>query len=139
MTAKAIKKLLKTSSQDWTGVHFNNVNTSISSTPDPRDQVSVYSNTEIKTIKNNVNTNIRNAPGYEGWDREYVGDNELKMIYYFSDKVSANSFIHGSNRPDKIVKDRFVSVLTEKNIRYSSQWILVDENGQEEVVFTFNV
>jgi hypothetical protein len=139
MTAKAIKKLVKTQSQDWSGVYFDKVQKSVSSTPDPRDQVSVYSNNEIVTIKTNVNTNIKSAPGFEGWDREYVGDNELKIIYYFSDKESANSFIHGSNRPLKSVKDEFLSVLTEKNVRYSSQWILVDDNGQEEVVYTFNV
>jgi hypothetical protein len=138
MTAKAIKRLLKTSSQDWTGVHFNKVNTSISSTPDPRDQVSVYSTAEIKKIKNNVDTNIKNVTGYEGWDREYIGDNELKIIYYFSNRQTANSFIHGSSRPNRVTKEEFDSMLTEKNVRYTSQWILVDENGQEEVVSTYN-
>jgi hypothetical protein len=138
MSAKAIKKLLKTSSQDWTGVYFHRVSTSMSSTPDPRDQVSVYSNNEIKTIKNNVNMNIRNAPGYEGWDREYVGDNELRLIYYFSNKESANSFINGSNRPNSSARQEAISLIDSKNVRYSSQWILVDENGQEEVVFTHN-
>jgi hypothetical protein len=138
MTAKAIKKLTKTTDQDWSGVYFNKIDTSVSSTFDPRDQEHVYSNTEIRVIKDNMKTNIRLAPGYEGWDREYVGNNELKLIYYFSDKESANSFIHGSNRPNKPAKEAFVSLVSEKNVRYSSQWILVDENDLEEIVFTYN-
>jgi hypothetical protein len=138
MAFKAVKKLTKTPDQDWSGVYINKVEQSVSSTPDPRDQKIVYNSDEVETIRKNYSANIKSSPGFEGWDREYVGDNELKLIYYFSSKETANSFIHGSSRPNKVTRENFVSVLEQKNIKYSSQWILVDENGQEEVMITYN-
>jgi hypothetical protein len=140
MTVRAIKKFTKTSSQDWSGVYIKNINSTISSTPDPRDQETMYSNTEIVLIRDNIRENIKNAPGYEGWDREYVGNNELRLIYYFSDRILANTFIHASPTPNKNVRETFInSVIKQKPTNYNSQWILIDENGQEEVITVNNV
>jgi len=140
MTVKAVKKFTKTSNQNWSGIYIKNISSTLNSTPDPRDQQTMYSNDEIRIIKDNVRENIRNAPGYEGWDREYVGDNELRLIYYFTDAVSANTFIHASPTPNKNVRETFInSVIKQKPTNYSFQWILIHENGQEEVVPINNV
>lgn len=138
MTVKAVKKLTKTSDQDWSGVYIKNIHSTVGSTPDPRDQQCVYNSEEIRTIRSNIEHNIKGSPGWEGWDREYVGDNELKLIYYFSDRVNANTFIHGSPVPNKNTKEQYISTLSQKSIRYSVQWSLIDENGQEEVISNSN-
>jgi hypothetical protein len=139
MTVRAIKKFTKTSDQDWSGIYIKNINSTLSSTPDPRDQETMYSNSEVRLIKDNIRENIRNAPGYEGWDREYVGTNELRLIYYFADIVSANTFIHASPTPNKNVRETFInSVIKQKPTNYNSQWVLIDENGQEEVIVVNN-
>jgi hypothetical protein len=98
----------------------------------------MFSNTEIRSIRNNIRENVRGANGYEGWDREYVGNNELRLIYYFEDRISANTFIHASPLPQQNVNVRFSKIIKEKTINYNSQWILIDENGQEEVIVINN-
>lgn len=134
MTVKAIKTFTKTSEQDWSGVYIKNINSTVGSVADPRDQQCVYTNNEISIIRSNIESNIKGAPGWEGWDRQYVGNNQLKLIYYFSDRITANTFIYGSPVPNKNTKEQFVSTLKQKAIRYTVQWSLVDENGQEEVI-----
>jgi hypothetical protein len=135
MTVKAVKKFIKSSSQDWSGIYIKNISSTISSTPDPRDQQNMYSNTEVRIIRNDIRDNIKGSPGYEGWDREYVGENELKMIYYFADRVSANTFIHASPVPNVNVKVTYINtVLKQKPTGYTLKWFIVDENGQEEEI-----
>jgi hypothetical protein len=138
MTVKAVKKITKTSDQDWSGVYIKNVSSTLNSLPDARDQQNMFSNTEIRSIRNNIRENVRGANGYEGWDREYVGNNELRLIYYFEDRISANTFIHASPLPQQNVNVRFSKIIKEKTINYNSQWILIDENGQEEVIVINN-
>jgi hypothetical protein len=138
MTVKAIRKITKTSDQDWSGVYIKNVSSTLNSLPDARDQQNMFSNTEIRSIRNNIRENVRGANGYEGWDREYVGNNELRLIYYFEDRISANTFIHASPLPQQNVNVRFSKIIKEKTINYNSQWILIDENGQEEVIVINN-
>jgi hypothetical protein len=138
MTIKAVKKITKTSDQDWSGVYIKNVSSTLNSLPDARDQQNMFSNTEIRSIRNNIRENVRGANGYEGWDREYVGNNELRLIYYFEDRISANTFIHASPLPQQNVNVRFSKIIKEKTINYNSQWILIDENGQEEVIVINN-
>jgi hypothetical protein len=138
MTVKAIKTLTKTSDQDWSGVFFKNISSTVNSTSDPRDQQSVYSSEDLLLIRSNTKYNIESHPGYEGWDREYVGENELKVIYYFSDRINANTFALGSSTPNSNTKQQYISLLREKSPTYSVQWSLVDENGQEEVIYTRN-
>jgi hypothetical protein len=138
MTVKAIRKITKTSDQDWSGVYIKKIETSVGSTPDPRDQVTNYSNSEIRIIRDEVKYNIRNAEGYEGWDREYVGENELRLIYYFSNRSSANTFIHAFPSPHKGVKKEFIGILKDKTTSYTGSWFIVDENNQEEEIIITN-
>lgn len=139
MSVKAVKKITKTSGQDWSGIYIKNVSSTVGSTPDPRDQQNMYSNTEVRTIRNEIRDNIKGSPGYEGWDREYVGENELKLIYYFSDKVSANTFIHATPTPNKNVREAYVNdVLKQRPTGYSAKWFIVDENNQEEEIVINN-
>jgi len=138
MTVRAIKKFFKTSDQDWSGIYINTKrlsSTKSSVAPDPRDDLNVFSNTEVRIIKDNIKENINNAVGYEGWDREYVGDNELRLIYYFSDRISANTFIHAFPTPNKNVRETFVSTILNKTKNYyRAEWVLIDENGLEETI-----
>lgn len=139
MTVKAIKKFTKSADQDWSGVYIKNIASTIGSSADPRDQQNMYSNTEVRIIRDDIRDNIKGSPGYEGWDREYVGENELKLIYYFSDRIAANTFIHARPVPNVNTKITYINtVVKQKPTGYSVKWFIVDENNQEEEIVINN-
>jgi len=90
----------KTNEQDWSGVIVKAAN-SLNSTYDPRDDDSnkvmteqdrVAKYTKFRAAKDEL------AEKYIGWDREYVGDNQLNIIHYTSDVESARLLYVSSRR-----------------------------------------
>ena len=108
----------KTTEQDWSGVIIN-TERSMSSTFDERD------NDSKKIISDEEKSNhvskfveIVNELGddYVGWDKEYVDNNQLKIIYSFRNIESAKMFYIKSNKTHDM---------------YEVKWRLVNPVGYE--------
>jgi hypothetical protein len=129
MEVKLIKLLKKTEDQDWSGKHLN-VKTARNTTPDPRDSGN-FSDYERKILKMESRFNIRNCDGYRGWDREYVDDNTLKIIYYFDTLEHAKNTSISRNES---IRSSYIKVIQENtkdnpDIVYSYLWYIADENN----------
>ena len=134
MTVKLIKQLTKTPEQDWSGIWFKEFDSSMNSKPDPRDAQPNYDETEARTLKNHIRDNIKNAVGYVGWDREYVSDDVVRLIWHFESKETAYGYLAGRNITDAEKLNDYKNVLRSKKnaYNYTGQWIMVDEDGTEE-------
>jgi hypothetical protein len=136
MPVKLIKQLTKTSDQDWSGIWFKEFESSMSSSPDSRDGQPNYDDTQARTLKNHIRDNIKSAPGYIGWAREYVNDDVVRLIWHFGNKETAYGYLMGRSIRDANTFNSYKNVIRSKknDYNYTGQWIIVDENGSEENV-----
>jgi len=92
--------------ETWDGVYIGDVSKAISTKElDPRDNNS-YSDEEKSIFKSHLES-LSKLDGYLGFDREYVGDNELHIIRYFDTEenmklyhqfsISSGSQIYSTN------------------------------------------
>jgi hypothetical protein len=135
---KLVKQLTKRSDQDWSGVWFKNADlkTAMNSKEDPRDCAPTdLTEQELTTLKKHVSSNVRKARGYMGWDREYVTDDVLRVIYYFANREAALGYLEGNwNIKDSQVFNEYKNILSSRKSQhqYQAQWIFIDQNGNEE-------
>jgi hypothetical protein len=142
MPAKLIKQLTKTSEQDWSGIRLCRFETSVNSTPDPRDAQPNFEQTEARIARSQILDNRKESVGYIGWDREYVDDNTVRLIWYFD--TLANATLHfsglnlffGSNPTDPNASEEYKNILRNKKevYNYTVDWFYVDEDGNEELI-----
>lgn len=130
MSVKLIKLLTKTPDQDWSGKHLN-VKTARNTAPDPRD-AGDFTLTERKILRMESRFNIRNCDGYQGWDREYLGDHNLKIIYYFDTVENAKK---SANYKNPTIRNSYTQIVETKTTsdpkaRYSFVWLITDENDK---------
>lgn len=116
MYYKIEKNYTKTNEQDWSGVIIS-IERSMNPTFDERD------NDSKKKIVDEEKPNFVNkfkeiinelGEDYVGWDREYVDENQLKIIYYFKSIESARTFYVKSFKGQAM---------------YSISWYIVDLEG----------
>jgi hypothetical protein len=63
-----------------------------------------------------------NNIGYIGWDRNYVGENSLHMIYYFDSIDNAKSYY-------TYIRSKVINAEIVKTIKYyPCTWVLTDDN-----------
>lgn len=89
--------ITKTDSQDWSSLYIN-VEKSLSSTPDPRDNCAGDINLH-KTQLKAFSPRTISANGYIGWDREYQSNNVLVITYKFDTPENARAYLQ--KRRDK--------------------------------------
>ena len=127
-----IKEVTKTSDQEWyVGLNIAN---SLSSTPDPRDSNVSYTDEEKAIVSDYANKCLKLHPGYLGWDREYIGENLLRVTYYFTTEASARTFRMRNHDLSNPYYARFLRVLVNKEKElgiapYTTSWALYDEQG----------
>ena len=106
MPYKLIKKIHKLPEETWEGIHIGDVSKALNTKElDPRDSNS-YSSEEKSIFKSYLDS-LSKLDGYLGFDREYVGDNELHIIKYFDTEenmklyhqfsISSDSQIYSTN------------------------------------------
>ena len=111
------QSLTKTDQQDWSGV-FINISESKTPTPDPRDENNLSANTKI--VLKEQKSLVSSAVGYEGWDRNYVTDNNLVVSYYFD--TADNAMAYFTKRKTRIAN----TINSKVSIKYNVEWSIVD-------------
>jgi hypothetical protein len=109
----------KTSDQDWSGVYLN-VSKSRSPNTDQRDSNDLSSDTKL--VLKQRTTTLESSQGYSGWDREYTGNNQLTVNYYFD---TTNNAIQYFNMRRNNTSNTIVSKLP---IVYDTSWNIVAGN-----------
>ena len=121
MYFKLEKTYTKTDSQDWSGIVIDSTR-ALNPSVDERDNDNKKTMTTDERL--NKSTGFRDARTslgntYVGWDREYVGNNELVLTYMLTTLESAkNLYIH----------------LHKTHDMYDVKWKLTSPTGKE--IFT---
>lgn len=91
MSYKLIKKFYKKSNEVWAGVFIGDVSKAINTkTPDDRDN-NGYSDEEKQDFFSHLE-GLKVQPGYLGFDRSYVNDNQLDLIRYFDTEENMRAY-----------------------------------------------
>ena len=120
MSYKLVQTYIKTNDQDWSQVILN-VENSISSTPDSRDNHSrEVINDEIRKKRYSWFSDFKEKAGaaYIGWDREYITDNKLEITHSLEEEAVARILY---TRASNSIKESI----------YTITWNLYDNDGNE--------
>ncbi len=120
MSYKLVLTYTKTKDQDWSNVILN-TNNSLNSTPDPRDNQNKEAHNEnFRKEKYAWFSDFKEKAGaaYIGWDREYIGDNQLAVTHFVEDENVA-----------RILYTRHSGAI--KNSVYTLLWKLYDKDQNE--------
>lgn len=102
---------------------------SVGSTPDPRDTTNeAVTDAELQSFA----LLRKETPGYTGWDREYVGEDQVVFTYYIDTHENAVAYLHNAlmvieamKQADSALHDKFA------NPDYTIEWKLFDNSDQE--------
>jgi hypothetical protein len=109
MFARIITTITKKPEDDWSGKLFHHAKT-LSSPPDDRDLQSALTEEIKNTIYSTHVNHNKTAEGYLGWDRFYVGENQVQYILYFDTEV--NAYLHLANTAD-VAKETYQPMIKE--------------------------
>jgi len=118
MSVKLTQTFIKTSDQDWSGV-FLNISTARSPITDTRDSSSLPNDTKL--VLKQEKTFLEFSDGYEGWDREYIGNDKLIIYYYFDTFDNALNYFTERRKSSNTVSSKLV-------VQYNTNWS-IDNNG----------
>jgi hypothetical protein len=91
MSYKLIKKFYKKNDEVWAGVFIGDISKAINTkTPDDRDK-NGYSDAEKQQFFLQLER-LKVQPGYLGFDRSYVNDNQLDLIRYFDTEENMRAY-----------------------------------------------
>lgn len=91
MSYKLIKKFYKKNDESWEGIYIGDITKAISTKePDPRDN-NGYDDNQLQAFRTQLDV-LNTQPGYLGFDRRYVSDNQLDIIRYFDTEESMKSY-----------------------------------------------
>jgi hypothetical protein len=124
MPYKLIRKMNKQQEETWDHVHIGDITKAINTKePDPRDNNS-YTDEEKAVFKSHLES-LSKLEGYLGFDREYIGDNELRIIKYFDTELNMKVYHKFCTNSDA----RIYSVDIVKTTVYSSSYEFQDNEG----------
>lgn len=124
MPYKLIKKMHKLPEETWDDIHIGDVSKALNTKePDPRDNNS-YSSEEKNIFKSHLDS-LSKLEGYLGFDREYVGDNELHIIRYFDTEEHMKLYHQFSTSSDS----QIYSANIVKNTLYLISYEFQDNEG----------
>jgi hypothetical protein len=121
MSYKLKKIHVKLDGEDWSHIVFD-VITALDTTPDDRDSLNKETiNPRARPEKFKWFSEIKHTLGesYIGWNREYVGNDQFHMIYYFTTEEAARQFYEEASAKQ----------LTHEG--YMVQWQLLNDTDNE--------
>jgi hypothetical protein len=126
MTVFLNKRFRKTTDQDWSGIMID-ASKSISSIPDSLDSFDI--DTDLLEVYRYVRPKKLSANGYSGWNREYIGDNELVISFLF-DTVK-NAVLYLDNRKALYANSHpFTEIRKKAKIEYEIKWEIINNSGE---------
>lgn len=112
MTVELNKYYTKAPNEDWD--IYIDISKTVNKTVDPRDVLFSNAPSQVSSdIRSSYTKFIRSSNGYQGFDRTWIDDNNLKFIYYYDTLENALSFYQSlkNSEPQNI----FISAIKNSN------------------------
>ena len=131
-----LKKIVTKQENEIWNVYLN-IDTSIDSQFDMRDNPELYNAEERLIVQAYFSKCRENITDYLGWNRSYIGTTTLEIMYMFDSESSARTYysrIITSNysNESRVMKEIYADKKRLYNIpEYTTTWKLLDENLNE--------
>ena len=135
MTYTLTKTITKQSEEAW--VVFFNVSKSIDSVPDDRDNTTLYSENEKIFVQKYFESINENMTDYLGWNRSYVNDNSIEVVFTFDTPSSSREFYRRMTSQTPSIEVEALNTLFKvkkqklKIPNYQISWNLADNFGNQ--------
>lgn len=135
MTYTLTKTITKQSEEAW--VVFFNVSKSIDSVPDDRDNTTLYSENEKILVQKYFDSISENMTDYLGWNRSYVNDNSIEVVFTFDTPSSSREFYRRMTSQTPSIEVEALNTLFKvkkqklKIPNYQISWNLADNFGNQ--------
>ena len=132
------KTVTKQNGQLW-NVYFD-ISKSINNAEDERDNLSLYTAEEQIFLQSYFQKLKEGLLDYEGWNRNYIGEDTIEVDYLFGSESSARTYHSRLTTAEPSVEIEALKLLyrnkkQQYNIpTYSVTWKLLDENSDELVL-----
>lgn len=131
MNVKILQTITKPADQAW-NINFD-MDKSVSEGPqDPRDKTSSFTEEE-KQVFLNFTRFCHSQPGYLGWDRSYVGDNQVVITHYFNNVDDATNYFQTTREPNNPQFQAVKQMMSDKygDLQNNVTWKLVNQDNVE--------